>query len=250
MNHLKVEYKHLEKELPKILDIRKLIQEKESINKQLYNTNNYIQDMIQTVIGILKEKGFVQTIKGEYRLSEMGDLAANIQEIHCLVFGDILNEKLFNTLSPQELVCILSCFANISIPRDERMPRIDTANIPSNVKHMIKYIQEKYFEYQDLENRYYLDSGYEYELQYELCELMVRWCNAKDEKDCQFIYQELKERNIFLGEFIKAILKINNIANELEKTCTIQNNVKLLSIIKQIPELTLKNVATNQSLYL
>jgi hypothetical protein len=43
------------------------------------------------------------------------------------------------------------------------------------------------------------------------------------------------EKDIFLGEFVKAILKINNITAELEKV---------------VPQLTLKYVATNQSLYI
>ena len=73
-------------------------------------------------------------------------------------------------------------------------------------------------------------------MQFELCELMYKWCTIKNETECQLFYQELKERNIFLGEFIKAILKINNIANELEKVCTIQNNVKLLLEMKSYLE--------------
>jgi len=250
-NQLKSDNKHLEKDFPKLQDIQKLIQEEKKCERQLENTIQYVQQTIQCIIDILKEQGFIQTIQGEYRLSEMGDLAANIQEIHCLVFAEILQYRLLNDFTPTELICILSCFANISIPRDNRIPIVDNINIPRHVKEFIKHIQEKYFEYQDLENRHYLNSGEnQYELQFELCELMYQWCDAKTETDCKVIYQELKQRNIFLGEFIKAILKINNIANELEKTCTIQNNMKLLSIIKQIPELTLKNVATNQSLYL
>ena len=53
-----------------------------------------------------------------------------------------------------------------------------------------------------------------------------------------------------MGEFIKAILKINNIANEFEKVCLIQPNLELLEKLRKIPELTLKSVATAQSLYL
>ena len=49
---------------------------------------------------------------------------------------------------------------------------------------------------------------------------------------------------------MKAILKINNIAKEIEKICEIKNNIVLLEKIKQIPALTLKYVVSNQSLYL
>jgi hypothetical protein len=57
------------------------------------------------------------------------------------------------------------------------------------------------------------------------------------------------EKNIFLGEFVKALIKITNISCELEKICELGGDMELLSKLKQIPEITLKYVATNQSLY-
>ena len=59
-----------------------------------------------------------------------------------------------------------------------------------------------------------------------------------------------QEREIFLGEFVKAILKINNVASEMEKVAEIQGNIEFLSKLKEIPNLTLKFVVTNQSLYI
>ena len=59
-----------------------------------------------------------------------------------------------------------------------------------------------------------------------------------------------KKYNIYVGEFIKAILKIVNITNELEKACVIQGNVKLLHSLSEIKGHVLKSIATNQSLYI
>ena len=94
-------------------------------------------------------------------------------------------------------------------------------------------------------------TGTDYNIMYDLIDPIIRWCKyAEDERSCKEIIQTiLQEKNIFLGEFIKAILKINNIANECEKLCEYMGNMELLSKIKQIPLNTLKFVATNQSLY-
>tara|TARA_B110000977_G_C10603709_1_gene309301 strand:- start:169 stop:450 length:282 start_codon:yes stop_codon:yes gene_type:complete len=62
--------------------------------------------------------------------------------------------------------------------------------------------------------------------------------------------EEVKKYNIYVGEFIKAILKIVNITNELEKACVIQGNVKLLHSLSEIKGHVLKSIATNQSLYI
>jgi hypothetical protein len=58
-----------------------------------------------------------------------------------------------------------------------------------------------------------------------------------------------QEKEIFLGEFVKAILKINNISLEMEKIAEFLGDIEMLNKLKKIPELTLKYVATNQSLY-
>jgi len=46
------------------------------------------------------------------------------------------------------------------------------------------------------------------------------------------------------------MIKIVNISNELKKIAEIQSNMALLEKIKHIPELLLKSIVTNQSLYL
>ena len=45
------------------------------------------------------------------------------------------------------------------------------------------------------------------------------------------------------------IVKINNIASELEKIAETNNKIDLLQKLRDIPSKTLKFVATNQSLY-
>ena len=70
-------------------------------------------------------------------------------------------------------------------------------------------------------------------------------------RTCKNIIIRIKEeKELFLGEFIKAILKINNIAKEFEKIAESLENLELLEKIKLIPIITLKYVATNQSLYI
>ena len=76
------------------------------------------------------------------------------------------------------------------------------------------------------------------------------WCNANTETETKQVFQELEYWGIFLGDFVKAILKINNIVNELEKVAELMENVKLLSTLQTIHKITLKSVITNNSLYL
>ena len=116
---------------------------------------------------------------------------------------------------------------------------------------MINTLSDRLNDYKKEELDALLDSGSNYEVQYDLLNYVVRWCKASDELDCKVILKELKERTgIFLGEFIKALLKVNAIALEMEKVCELAHNIALLEKLRVIPTLTLKYIATNQSLYL
>ena len=57
------------------------------------------------------------------------------------------------------------------------------------------------------------------------------------------------KKGVFLGELVKALLKINNISAEMEKVAEITGDMELLSKLREIPGMTLKYVVTNQSLY-
>ena len=157
---------------------------------------------------------------------------------------------MLNELSTREIACVFSCFTNVSIPNDKRKQNIDHVKTSLEVNKIIHIITEYYQEINDIEINNYISSDCEYNVHYELCDLMPAWCDAGTPEKCKRVFQEAKQRGISLGEFTKAILKINNIANELEKVCTIQSNIELLDKIKKIPTLTLKSITTNQSLYL
>ena len=69
-------------------------------------------------------------------------------------------------------------------------------------------------------------------------------------EECKWSLQKLgEEKQIFLGEFVKALLKINNISAEMEKIAELTGNIAFLSKLKEIPAMTMKYVVTNQSLY-
>ena len=120
-----------------------------------------------------------------------------------------------------------------------------------NVKTTLKKYSDYLNKYYDLECEYQVDTGSDYTLHYELIDYIAEWCDADDEIKCKNLIIKIKnEKEIFLGEFVKAILKINNIAAEFEKISESLQNINLLQKMKNIPVLTQKYVATNQSLYI
>jgi len=246
---LKNKFKKIEVEVQQIFELEKISQEIFNLHEEGKNISNYINQTIQIIISILVDYGFVETKQEQYLLTSKGEMGSNIQEVNCLVFADLLYNKRFKYLKVTDIICIFSCFTNISIPQDKRKQNVYATTINSKIKQMISAIQEYHYEIQDIELKYRLENKQD-EMHFELCDYIEEWCEATNETQCKSVYQKIKKNNISIGVFIKAILKINNIACEFEKICEMQNNLEMLEKLKKIPILTLKSIVTNQSLYI
>jgi antiviral helicase SKI2 len=207
--------------------------------------NNYYHSGVERVLELLREDGFVED---QTNLSLKGKIAAQLRETHCLIFADFLVNNQIDHLSSAQLVALFSCFTNISVQEDLKalVPRTQD----QAVKNLVVRINDEYNRFQDVELKRNITSGMDYSIHYDLLEYTNEWCNATDIESCKFLLQKIgAEKEIFLGEFVKALLKINNISCEMEKIAEMTGNIAFLSKLKEVSGLTLKYVVTNQSLY-
>jgi superfamily II RNA helicase len=184
----------------------------------------------------------------KYTLTTKGHIATHIRETHCLVFAELIESKVLHKFEAKELVGILSCFTNISVQEEKRavLPISDY----SNVKDTIMTIYDMYQKQSNMELKNMIETGIDYSIHFDLIDYAIKWCECENDIECKRILHQISlEKEIFLGEFIKAILKINNITAEMEKIAELLGDMEFLSLLKQVPQLTLKYVATNQSLY-
>ena len=248
LTKIEAEYsKTLEVDLKKLLNYNEIVDKMEKNTKDKQNTAGYVYFTIERIIKILSEKEFINI---DHAISDKGRIASQLQEIHPLVMADIYTTTNgFEKLSACDLAALFSCFSSISVNDDVKVFYPKTYNTELNsIATDIYSMLERYYAY---ELREEVDTGSSYEMNYDLMNYIMEWCEATNEDECKAVINNVKvEKNIFLGEFIKAILKINNITKEFEKVCEFINNMTLLEKLKQIPVLTLKYVASSQSLYI
>ena len=175
------------------------------------------------MLGILEKEEFIEKItdetsKNKFKLTEKGNIANSIQELSSLAMADILHNRLFDTLSPVEFISVLSCFAPISLPSDQKVVSISQIVAPEIVKNTLKNIQESYNKYKDIELNNKLYFNQEHSLSWDMAELIIQWCKAENDIEAKIVYGKALEYGITLGEFTKCVLKINNVSNELEKS--------------------------------
>ena len=251
LKNLEETHQYLKQDMEHGREITKL---KSSIITQTsYKTNaqNHINYIVEQTIGLLKSKNFIETGDEDKRIvNDKGKIASLFKEIHPLMITDIIyNTKSFHDYSIEEIVGFFACFTNVSICDDMKthVPISSSEKLNDLSNTMNKLLDEYY----DLEVKYDINTGSNYDRNFDIQQYLMNWCRASDEIMCKGVLNDMKgDTDIFLGEFIKAILKINNIALEVERAAEVMQNLELVEKMRQIPILTLKYVATNQSLYI
>ena len=279
---IKDEYKYVEQDLVTVEKYNTIVTDLDALQKQYDGLNNYINNDVENVLYLLREEEFLETLTSITKVSEVsvdatifddkiessisetkvvsettekievltlkGKMASQLREVHCLVFAKLLEDGVLYKLSPVQLIMLFSCFTNISVQDGVEDFTPYTEDIL--VKDIINTINNMYDDYQQTEVDYLINPGADYNIHYDLISYVEEWTQCEDVETCKLLLQRLaEEKGIFLGEFVKALLKINNISCEMEKIAEMIGNIEFLSKVKEIPNLTLKFVVTNQSLY-
>lgn len=244
------QYKNIEKDVDSVNTFTNKREELNNLNNLLQHTEKTIDTNVNKVLKLLKNDNFIEGENDKYILTRKGHIATFIRETHCLVFSELIENNSLQNFEPKELVGILSCFTNISVPEDKRALIPKTEIVDSLVQKRIQQIYETYQNRYDLEIDNGIETGIDYSMNFDLINYVMRWCECNSDVECKELLNKLlSEKEVFLGEFVKALLKINNISSEMEKIAEMMGDIHFLSVLKKIPELTLKYVATNQSLY-
>jgi len=231
-----------------IIIYKKLLDVKEEINcnKEYYSkTENYLKEKINKTTNLLKREKFIE----DDNITMKGIIAKEFKEVPCLLFSHLIVNGYINDLTENELGIMLSCFTNIHIVSEEHKC-IKRPEIP-NLERIMNVIDYECNRLQNYENENHIETGEVYNIQYDLMEYMNGWLNSETIEECKYFLQILREeKGIYLGEFVKAMLKIVAICNEISIVCELIYNYELLKKIKLLIEKIQKFVVTNQSLYI
>jgi len=236
--------------------------EKEQEN--LEYLENFIVSQIGKLCSMLEEERFIEKAEPmsapesvpepttkEYSLTRRGIISANVAEVHPLVVADMMEQwDYFREFTSEQLVGLFSCFTDIKVQKDvKRSEPIDTDPF---LESKIKLLPQMYAKYDRIELERDMRTGINYDmpLMYDITDEVMSWCKCMNEEECKMIINgQLLNKEISVGDFTKAILKISVITNELVVVCEKLGEVDLLHKLTQIDRLILKYIMMNQSLY-
>ena len=247
---LEDEYKTIVKDVETYKKHFDKVLELDKLTNQFTGVEQYLNNNIVIVLNMLEERGFIGLKENEqcYSLTLKGTVASHFKEVPCLIFADLVLDNVFASFTVYEMVGILSCFTNVKVSDDKKsfLP----VSSYKKVAQLIKEIHDSCNTFVDLELKNGINTGTDYDIIFDLTDYMIEWAECDSEPECKFLLQRMsEEKDIFLGEFVKAILKVVAITVELTAVAELIGNMELLQKCKEVPSILQKFVATNQSLY-
>lgn len=253
ISNIKDEYKWFEQDFQRYQEWKELKNELAKESNVLENNTNYIQNQIHKICTILEKEEIIQETdeNKSYTLLKKGKIACSLAEIHGVI-GSILTEKwnFFKEFDASQLIGLFSCFTDIKIPEENR--RLAPHSNDPFLKSKIQELANMVLEFENNEKSLMIDSGIQYYdmLCYDIVDEIQEWSRLETEQECKyFIQTKIYDKELSVGEYTKAVLKIATITKEFINIAEEFGEIECLHKLKQIEPMILKYITTAQSLY-
>jgi superfamily II RNA helicase len=217
----------------------KLLREMESVKTSLEGLKTF-HGNAEEWLQVLKALDFLDESNG---LTTKGLLATECNECHCLLVPEFYIRGLWKTLTPEELLTTLACC--IEEKQDADAPTLSELNVPKAVKEAMQNLESIQHYAQLAENKVGVHSPESFwTLSTTWVEPVWRWLQGDH---VSAICQEL---GLFEGNFVRTILRVSSMAEEINSMATYMEHVDLLESLRNIQTKLVRDVMTPDSLYL
>jgi superfamily II RNA helicase len=214
--------------------IKELKKELNDIDNEIWNCNNQLKDDIDRMVQLLKRENFIETKKGI--------VAMEINECNELVFTEMIFRNILDNLTFPEIVSVLSSFINEkdSSNGERYINDLDTTD---NVIKALKEIEKIGIYFQTLEDEHKIYIGTDYKIYLDFIETSYIWASGGTIAD---VYRYTQ---IYDGNFVKAIMRISNICENLMNICKSIERYDICSKLEGYNEKLIRDITGNNSLY-
>ena len=250
IQQLKDQYRNMEMDMKNVCEYQTMESKYIAIQTSLENSKQYIVYQSTQVLELMKYKKYVsQNEDKTYELTQLGKHASYVKEVQPLITANIMDElKYFDDYDTKDIIQILSIFCDVKV-EDTIKNNYPVSN--GKCESVMKMFHNQFEEFGVLEDRYQVFTGINTnKLNYDIYEYVEQWVNSTTETDCRLIKKKIKEeKDISLGDFSKALLKISTICKELYTMAIELQHIQFAHKLSMVDGLLLKYVVTNQSLY-
>ncbi len=219
-----------------------LDEEVQRVRRRAESTRTYLRETVRIGLAVLHDLGYLRANAATAK----GTAAGFIQEVNSLAMADVLCSGALEHLTAPQLAAYLSGFYPIRFHGTRDLPPVPSPGLERATDLTVQALCTV----DETNTRWRFDVAEETGYHTGLSTTMLAWCAAEGPAACEGILRELEARGVFRGELVKAVLKINAAARELAAASIAINMPQLACVLDEIRDLTLKHIATSQSLYL
>lgn len=255
-------YKHHLKDIYSLKDnLKNLNYEKEILpiikfNREFYNATintynnknteiNYeINEQKYKIIEYLQEHEFISIINDTIQLTKYGVMGMYINEFSPIIFVELYKNDIFENIDEYILLSILSTIMHSGNNDNNK----NSNDISIKDLKIDSYIIETLIKVEELiEELNKKNITHQFNLNLAFVEYIYLWAYNYNVNE---VYGYILDNYVFEGNFVKNILKINNMCNELIKAFEFIENKEFINIIHKAQELIMKGIVNIDSIYL
>ena len=193
----------------------------------------------ETWLQILEEAGFTETGK----LTKKGILATECNEGHTILTAEFYSRGLHKDLSGPELMAALACL--IGEKETDETPSLESLNVSAAMKNVLYNLDKITKDILRLESAKGMYSRESYwTLTTTWIEPIWRWLNGDHASVICSDY------GLFEGNFVRAVLRVANMADEWTAMATFSEDIELLEKLKDVRGSLVRDIIIPDSLYL
>jgi superfamily II RNA helicase len=213
----------------------------------------YVDDLYLKMINILSFWGYVVNPKDgrldASHIRQKGIIAAQINECNPIILTEIIDGDYLGGMTPAEIISFLSIFTE-PIKADIKYESTvlnftGTPPIHSKIKELTEMINEM----QNNEKEIFCntDDFTKWNISFSYIDIAYKWASGEPVYDILVMLQNMEE---YEGNFVKNMLKISNIVNDIQCICKLAGKVEILPALEKVDSLILRDIVSVNSLYL
>ena len=212
------------------------------IQEGINQLGSYLNDDTERVMNYLADNNYIDNSDPENpKILVRGILASEISECNEITLTELLLSDILDPLTAPEIVAVLAAFIPEKSTEDTTLKTLD---VPDQVSQAISNLEYGAQSFEDYEDELKISIGTDWKLHLGFVEPAYLWASGRD------ILEVHKKCEIFEGSFIRNILRINNIVDNVKTLAEHINKPHLLERLDSIERLIVRDQVTTDSLYI
>lgn len=226
-----------------VTKLERELEERDELKRKIDYQKSFVLNDVKKIVKILRD-GYLDE---NDKLTEKGLIAIEVNDCNPLIFTELIYNRYLEECKFEDIVAILGAFID---EKSRGNPYTTIKDIPKQVPNIVIdllwYLQDEYDYMFKIEKEAQLEipMNNDYELKLDFVTPAYMWA-----KGCS-ISEIYEETDIYEGNFVRGILRINRMVEEILNVAENLKYYKLKKILEGYEEKLIRDVVTVNSLYI